>query len=88
MEKFNQLKDIITSTQEEAEKFFEKGNKAAGTRLRKNMQIVGKLTKEIRKQVSESKQAEKAAKAEAKGKSPRAPKAPKASKSPKAEAQA
>jgi hypothetical protein len=36
-------------------KFYEKGNKAAGTRLRKGMQELKKLAQEIRVEVQERK---------------------------------
>ncbi len=38
MSTFNQLKDLIASVEADAVKFFEKGNAAAGTRIRKAMQ--------------------------------------------------
>jgi hypothetical protein len=38
---------------EDAEKFFDKGNKAAGVRVRKSLQDVKALAQEIRKQISE-----------------------------------
>ena len=39
----------------EAEQQVEKGNKAAGTRARKALNELGKLTKELRKEIQESK---------------------------------
>ena len=42
----------------EAEKFYTKGNKAAGTRLRKGLQEIKNLAQEIRVDVSEKKKAE------------------------------
>jgi len=51
MKKFQELVDIMFSAQEDAEKF-EKGNSAAGTRLRKKMQEVKNLAQDIRKNVS------------------------------------
>ena len=38
MDKFNELKTKILALEEEAKKFFENGNKSAGTRLRKGLQ--------------------------------------------------
>jgi septation ring formation regulator EzrA len=40
---------------ENFEKFSEAGNKAAGTRARKALAEIGKLTKAIRKQIQEAK---------------------------------
>ena len=37
MEKFIELKNLVTSAEADATKFYEKGNKAAGTRLRNAM---------------------------------------------------
>lgn len=54
MKKFQELVDVVFSAQEDAEKF-EKGNSAAGTRLRKKMQDVKKLAQEIRENVSDVK---------------------------------
>ena len=54
MKKFQDLVDIMFSAQEDAEKF-EKGNSAAGTRLRKKMQKVKNLAQEIRTEVSDVK---------------------------------
>lgn len=54
MKKFQELVDVVFSAQEDAEKF-EKGNSAAGTRLRKKMQDVKKLAQEIRETVSDVK---------------------------------
>jgi len=51
MEKFQEVKDLILSTEVDAGKFFEKGNKAAGVRLRRVLQEVKQLSHEVRKQV-------------------------------------
>ena len=55
MEKFEELKTLITSIEEDAVKFYEKGNKAAGTRARKALQEIRNLAKDIRSEISESK---------------------------------
>ena len=52
MNKFEQLKSLIASAEEDAAKFYDKGNKAAGTRLRKHMLDVKELAQEVRKDVS------------------------------------
>jgi len=54
MKKFQDLVDVMFSAQEDAEKF-EKGNSAAGTRLRSKMQLVKDLAQDIRKNVSDVK---------------------------------
>jgi len=55
MEKFNSLKDLIAQTESDAASFYEKGNKAAGTRLRNAMQQLKVLAVEIRKEVTDKK---------------------------------
>ena len=55
MEKFEELKSLVTSLEENATKFYEKGNKAAGTRLRKGCQEIKNLCQDIRKEVSKLK---------------------------------
>ena len=54
MKKFQELKELVDSANEDAEKF-EKGNSAAGTRLRAKMQTIKNLAQDIRKNVSEIK---------------------------------
>ena len=56
-EKFNQLKDLILGLEADAEKFYQKGNSAAGTRLRKGLQDAKNLSQSIRLAVQESKNA-------------------------------
>jgi len=55
MEKFEELKSLVTSLEEDTTKFYEKGNKAAGTRLRKGCQEIKNLCQDIRKEVSKLK---------------------------------
>lgn len=55
MEKFNELKELVASIEEDAQKFYEKGNSAAGTRLRKGLQDIKNLSQTIRVSVSEIK---------------------------------
>jgi ElaB/YqjD/DUF883 family membrane-anchored ribosome-binding protein len=52
-----ELLTTLTSALEEAEKFSEKGNKAAGTRVRKALLDVSKGCKDIRQQVTNEKNA-------------------------------
>jgi len=51
MEKFNSLKDAVTAMESDFEKFYVKGNKAAGTRIRKGMQDLKGLAQDIRQDV-------------------------------------
>jgi len=50
-----QIVDIFEQWRSEDEKFTEKGNKAAGTRARKALLELGKLTKARRAEISEAK---------------------------------
>lgn len=66
VDKYDELIKILTedieidgkmvSLREDFEKFFVKGNKTAGTRIRKVMQILRRNAEEIRKDVQEYKQ--------------------------------
>ena len=53
MEKFNELKTMIASLEEDATKFYEKQNKAAGVRLRKGLQEIKSLAQTLRLDVSD-----------------------------------
>jgi hypothetical protein len=55
METFLELKNLILSLEKDANKFFEKDNSSAGTRLRKGMQEVKSLAQALRVNVSENK---------------------------------
>ena len=55
MEKFNTLKSLVLGIEEDAKKFFDKKNSAAGTRVRKAMQEIKVLAQELRLEVSEIK---------------------------------
>ncbi|MEM7369318.1 MAG: histone H1 [Bacteroidota bacterium] len=57
MEKYNELKNLVAAIEEDFSKFYEKGNKAAGTRARKAMQEVKNLAQGIRKEIQEAKNA-------------------------------
>lgn len=59
MEKFNQVKLLIIQIEADAHKFYDKGNSAAGTRLRKAMQALKVLAFEIRQEVTARKHAKK-----------------------------
>ncbi|MBX2962825.1 MAG: histone H1 [Cyclobacteriaceae bacterium] len=55
MQKFNDLKTLIASLEGDADKFYAKGNSAAGTRLRKGMQELKNLAQQIRSEVQDLK---------------------------------
>lgn len=57
MELYGQLKDLVASLEDDFTKFYEKGNKAAGTRVRKGCQEIKNLCQEIRVDVSSKKNA-------------------------------
>ncbi|MEJ5996247.1 histone H1 [Pedobacter sp. Du54] len=57
MEKFQKVKDLVASIEADADKFYNKANSAAGTRVRKGMQDLKNLATEIRKEVTEKKNA-------------------------------
>ncbi|MDX1909556.1 MAG: histone H1 [Bacteroidia bacterium] len=58
MEKYATLKSLILAAEEDFAKFYEKGNKAAGTRARKAMQEVKALAQDIRKDIQDQKSPE------------------------------
>jgi hypothetical protein len=58
METFEKIKALVNETEGDIQKFYEKGNKAAGTRVRKAMQDLKKLAQDLRTHVQESKNAE------------------------------
>lgn len=55
MEKYNQLKSLLASVEEDADKFYNKGVSAAGTRVRKALQDIKTLASDMRKEVTEIK---------------------------------
>jgi len=55
MEKFAKLQELVASVEADAEKFYNAGNAAAGTRVRKGMQDLKNLAQEIRAEVTEKK---------------------------------
>ncbi len=60
MEKFEELKALVAGLEEDVTKFNEKGNKAAGTRVRKGCQEIKNVCQAIREEVSDRKKAETA----------------------------
>lgn len=55
MDRFGNLRDLVHSLEDDFKKFYEKGNKAAGTRVRKGMQDLKNLAQDIRKEVQDIK---------------------------------
>lgn len=55
MQKFQDLKNLIASLENDADKFYNKGNSAAGTRLRKGMQELKNMAQLIRGEVQDLK---------------------------------
>ena len=55
MKKFNQFRQIVSDLEGDADKFYNKGNNAAGTRVRKGMQELKNLAQSIRMEVQDSK---------------------------------
>jgi len=51
MDRYQELLDLVATFEKDFFKFYEKGNKAAGIRLRKNMQDLRKFSKSIRAEV-------------------------------------
>ncbi|HMJ68647.1 MAG TPA: hypothetical protein VK508_07120 [Cyclobacteriaceae bacterium] len=58
MKRFEELKNLIASIEPDAEKFYNKGNSAAGTRVRKGMQDLKNIAQAIRAEVQELKNKE------------------------------
>lgn len=55
MDKFKELKELIATAEADATAFYDKSNKAAGTRLRNAMQKTKTLAQEIRNEVTAKK---------------------------------
>lgn len=55
MKRFEQLKSMVESLEADFEKFYDKKNNAAGTRVRKGMQDMKNLAQEIRLEVQDIK---------------------------------
>jgi Histone H1-like protein Hc1 len=55
MDKYSELYNLVTSLQDDFDKFYDKKNKAAGTRVRKGMQDVAAWAKAVRAEVQEMK---------------------------------
>lgn len=58
MDKIEKMEQLLMQAKEDGQKFFNSQNKAAGTRLRKQMQELKSLAQEIRTEVIEKKNQE------------------------------
>jgi len=57
MNRIEQVQSLISELEPDMEKFYDKGNKAAGTRARKTLQEIKKVAQEIRLEIQEMKNA-------------------------------
>jgi hypothetical protein len=57
-DRYKELTGILEDAQEDLMKFYEKGNKAAGTRARKAMMELKNLAHEVRQEIQEIKNEE------------------------------
>ncbi|TAE23220.1 MAG: histone H1 [Candidatus Kapaibacterium sp.] len=55
MNRYEELQDLIKTFEVDFVKFYDKGNKEAGIRLRKHMQSLRSFGKEVRKDVQDQK---------------------------------
>ncbi len=58
MSRFHEVKTLVDSLEDDMDKFYNKGNKTAGTRARKTLQDLKKLAQEIRIDIQETKNQE------------------------------
>ncbi len=58
MSRVTELQGLVNQVSEEMEKFYDKGNKAAGTRARKGLQDLKKLAQDIRLEIQNKKNEE------------------------------
>ena len=59
MNLLEQIRELVATTEEDYEKFYEKWNAAAGTRVRKNMQELKTLAQDLRLDVQATKNSDK-----------------------------
>ncbi len=55
MKRFDELRDLVMNLEADFQKFYDKGNQAAGTRVRKGMQELKNLAQDIRVEVQDIK---------------------------------
>ena len=60
MDKYKELTELVASLASDFEKFYDKGNNAAGTRVRAGMATLAKWAKDTRADVQSKKNAMKA----------------------------
>ncbi len=60
--KYEQFTKIVEAMETDFEKFYDKGVNAAGTRVRKHLQELAALCKEVRKDVTDTKNSRKESK--------------------------
>ncbi|HLR77145.1 MAG TPA: hypothetical protein VK106_05755 [Balneolaceae bacterium] len=53
MSRYNEMNDLLADLEPDINKFYEKGNKAAGTRARKTLQAIKKKSQEIRLEIQD-----------------------------------
>lgn len=58
MDRYQQLVELVRSFEKDFEKFYEKNNKTAGIRVRKNMQELRQFAQDVRAEVQEIKSGE------------------------------
>ncbi len=55
MARFDEIKNLVMNLEDDFDKFYNKNNQAAGTRVRKGMQDLKTLSQEIRSEVQNMK---------------------------------
>lgn len=55
MKRFEELRNLVMSLESDFEKFYDKDNNAAGTRVRKGMQELKNIAQDIRVEVQDMK---------------------------------
>lgn len=58
MSRYEELKNFVEGMEDDFEKFYDKGVKAAGTRVRKGMQELKQMAQDIRTEVQDMKKEE------------------------------
>jgi len=57
MDKYNQILEMVTGMEKDFQKFYDAGNKAAGTRIRKGLQELKAHCQTLRLEIQEMKNA-------------------------------
>lgn len=55
MARFDEIRELVMNLEEDFAKFYDKGNQAAGTRVRKGMQDLKSLAQDIRVEIQNMK---------------------------------